>query len=237
MARAKPYCSNGFVGDTRQGGSCNVAEYHIIPQCQGTHTECVGHITNQTITIHHLRHVLIPSTLVTVIPSVLDDVSDGYFPDCYGSDLVITRGALESQLHKQEPDFFQGLIIRTSPNNISKKTRNYLHHLPPFLSLDAIAYITQLGVQHLLVDVPSVDRIIDGGHLHVHRHFWEVAPGVHDIAPEVASQKTITEMVFVPDHIHDGSYLMNLQFPPFVADVAPSRPLLYKISGNPQVSI
>ncbi|MEL6319545.1 MAG: cyclase family protein, partial [Cyanobacteria bacterium J06626_14] len=151
MARAKTYCSDGFVGDTRQGGSCNVAEYHIIPHCQGTHTECVGHITNQPITIHHLRNILIPSTLITVIPSVLDDVSDRYFPDCYGSDFVITRSALESQLQKQKSDFSQGLIIRTLPNDATKKTRNYLHQLPPFLTLDAIAYITQLGVQHLLV--------------------------------------------------------------------------------------
>lgn len=229
MAHAKTYCSDGFVGDTRQGGSCNVAEYHIIPHCQGTHTECVGHITNQPITIHHLRDVLIPATLITVFPRVLDEVSDRYLPDCYGSDFVITRGALEGQLQKRESDFLQGLIIRTFPNDASKRTRNYLNQMPPFLSLDAIEYIVQLGVQHLLVDVPSVDRIMDGGHLHVHRQFWGVAPGSHDVDPETASQKTITEMVFVPDHIRDGNYLMNLQFPSFVADVAPCRPLLYRV--------
>ena len=36
-------------------------------------------------------------------------------------------------------------------------------------------------------------------------------------------------MIFVSDDVKDGEYLLNLQFAPFVADAAPSRPILYKI--------
>ena len=37
-------------------------------------------------------------------------------------------------------------------------------------------------------------------------------------------------MVFIPDEVEDGDYLLNLQIAPFFADVAPSRPILYKIN-------
>ena len=40
----------------------------------------------------------------------------------------------------------------------------------------------------------------------------------------------ITEMVFIPDEVEDGDYLLNLQIAPFFADTSPSRPILYKIN-------
>ena len=40
-----------FIGDTRMGGPCNFETYSITPHCNGTHTECVGHITNERVSI------------------------------------------------------------------------------------------------------------------------------------------------------------------------------------------
>ena len=37
-------------------------------------------------------------------------------------------------------------------------------------------------------------------------------------------------MIFVPNKIIDGKYLLNLQFAPFVSDASPSRPILYQIN-------
>ena len=37
-------------------------------------------------------------------------------------------------------------------------------------------------------------------------------------------------MIFVPNEVKDGRYLLNLQVPAFVSDAAPSRPILYKIN-------
>ena len=34
-------------------------------------------------------------------------------------------------------------------------------------------YIVSLGVQHLLVDTPSVDRLLDDGNLSAHNIFWQ----------------------------------------------------------------
>ena len=53
-ASAKAIEGGGFVGDTRRGGSCNVDEITFIPHCNGTHTECVGHIIDERLSIHQL---------------------------------------------------------------------------------------------------------------------------------------------------------------------------------------
>jgi hypothetical protein len=80
-ASARTYTAEGFIGDTRRGGSCNVEEYRFIPHAQGTHTECVGHIANNKISIHNiLREAFIPSTLITVKPEFAGELSDRYLP-------------------------------------------------------------------------------------------------------------------------------------------------------------
>ena len=38
-----------FIGDTRKGGPCNFETYSFTPHCNGTHTECIGHITDERI--------------------------------------------------------------------------------------------------------------------------------------------------------------------------------------------
>ncbi len=35
-------------------------------------------------------------------------------------------------------------------------------------------------------------------------------------------------MVYVPDHVKDGSYLVQIQIPPFQLDAAPSRVFIFK---------
>lgn len=100
---------------------------------------------------------------------------------------------------------------------------------PAFLSIEAAKYIHSLGVKHLLLDVPSVDRTFDEGKLTAHHIFWNVKQGSHEVDGDNYSLKTITEMIFVPDGITDGRYLLNLQIAPFVSDASPSRPLLFSL--------
>ena len=87
-------------------------------------------------------------------------------------------------------------------------------------------YIVSLGVEHLLIDTPSVDRLLDEGNLSAHNIFWETNEKAFNLNSQ---KKTITEMIFVSDNINDGTYLLNLQIPAFVSDAAPSRPILYKV--------
>jgi hypothetical protein len=40
---------------------------------------------------------------------------------------------------------------------------------------------------------------------------------------------SITELIYVPEEIPDGFYLLNLQVAPVESDAAPSRPVLYSL--------
>jgi arylformamidase len=224
-ATAKPYQDGLFIGDTRKGGPCNFETYSFTPHCNGTHTECIGHITNERIDIlSSLNEEIIPSTLISVTPKSTDE---NYIPSLNTEDLVITKEDLKSQLEHVKSKFLTGLIIRTLPNNKSKKDQDYMKESPCFFSIEAMEYIVSLGVEHLLVDTPSVDRLLDDGHLSAHNIFWETKG--KELNPN-SKNKTITEMIFASENIKDGSYLLNLQIPAFVSDAAPSRPILYKVN-------
>jgi len=230
-ASAKAYEDGEFKGDTRRGGSCNFETYQLTPHCNGTHTECVGHIADERISIHKtLKDVWIPSSLITVEPVLFDKSSDTY-PVTAGSDLVITAKELKKKIGGSSNGFLQGLIIRTLPNDSSKQSRNYEQTSHAYVTNDAMEFIVEMGVTHLLVDLPSVDRSRDQGKLAAHHIFWNVSQGSHQVDPCEHSMRTITEMIYIPDDIADGQYLLNLQIATFVSDAAPSRPLLFKLNS------
>jgi kynurenine formamidase len=229
-AASETLIADSFVGDTCKGGRCNVESYRLIPHCNGTHTECAGHITEERISVPRvLRDCFIPATLITIRPVRASDTSDHYDPPKEDADFLITRNALEEALMEGSPDFLQGLIIRTLPNDASKTSRRYLENPPPFFSLEVMQYISELGVKHLLVDIPSVDHMVDEGKLSAHRIFWNVPPRSRRLTDDVFTDKTITEMIYVPYDISDGLYLANIQIPNFVADAAPSRVFLFPV--------
>ena len=230
---ASKACEIGsFTGDTRRGGGCNFEEYTMIPHCNGTHTECAGHITDERIAVNSiLKDALIPCQLITVKPANARETDDTYRPEKKPEDSIITEKEIQAGLKNGNSDFTMGLVIRTLPNDSTKKSRRYTKKAPPFFSVEAIGYINELGVKHLLVDIPSVDRTYDEGRLTVHHLFWNIEEGKHEMSEENLSYKTITEMVYIPDGIADGEYLLNLQIAPFTSDAAPSRPLLFGITA------
>tara|TARA_B100001758_G_C18401378_1_gene609245 strand:- start:1126 stop:1926 length:801 start_codon:yes stop_codon:yes gene_type:complete len=224
-ATSKAYKDGQFIGDTRKGGPCNFETYSFTPHCNGTHTECIGHITIERVDIlSSLNEEIIASTVISVLPK---KSNEHYIPDLSSADLVITKKDLEAQLKNANSDFLKALIIRTLPNLEKKKKRDYMNNAPAFLSIEAMQYIVGLGVEHLLVDIPSVDRLFDEGHLSSHNIFWETKNKEFSLTTK---HKTITEMIFVPEDVKDGTYLLNLQIPAFVSDAAPSRPILYRIN-------
>jgi len=229
-ATSKAYEKSDFIGDTRRGGGCNFEEYRLIPHCNGTHTECVGHISFERISIHNtLKDSLIASTLITVKPEKAFDTNDKYIPEKNEEDFMITKKILEEKLVDSDKDFLEGLVIRTFSNDHSKISRRYMENQPPFFSIEAMEYIVSLNVKHLLMDIPSVDRTFEEGKLTAHHNFWNVSYESHEIDKENHSMKTITEMIYASNEVDDGKYLMNIQIPNFVADAAPSRIFLYKL--------
>ncbi len=201
-----------FVGSVAQGGSVNYEKLTLTPHGNGTHTECVGHIIDdEKATLHHLitkNHFVCQLISIEPIKS--------------GDDLIIDFATF-SKLWDNTINA-TAVVIRTLPNENSKTTRKYSSTNPPYVSSEICRFLNEKGVEHLIVDLPSVDKEVDGGKLAAHKAFW----GVPD---QIRSLATITELAFVDNTIEDGIYVLNLQTLNIEADAAPSRPVLYKING------
>ena len=229
-ASSKPCEYGPLEGDTRRGGSCNFEQITLIPHCNGTHTECVGHITNERISIRdRLKDVIISAFLITVEPVRADSSSESYGGRSEPADLIIARKSLEPALTDTA---CEALIVRTLPNDDTKLMRQYGGSNPPYFSADAMGLMVASGVKHLLVDLPSIDREDDGGALSNHRVFWNVPPGSFEAGPTTRMNSTVTELIYVPNEIADGRYYLNLQVAPFQSDAAPSRPLLFSVDAG-----
>lgn len=221
-ASAEPITAGSFVGDVRHGGSCNCSVHTLAPHCNGTHTECVGHITQERLSVRDLaiRH-LSAALLISVSPEAAE----------LPGDHIISLGALRSAIGNASLRDYQALVVRTLPNDSSKLARNYdAGPMPPYFSVEAMKHVVEHGIDTLVVDLPSIDRAQDGGKLAAHRVFWGMPAGSTSAATVTRPHATITEMAFIDDSVADGPYLLNLQVPPFVIDAAPSRPILLPLS-------
>lgn len=219
-AAANPYEKGNIIGDTAKGGSCNFETVHFTPQCSGTHTECVGHIVDEDITITDVNvDSFIPAVLLSAEPSIDEE----------SGDRVIDAKMLKTFLDNVSPEFLKAVIIRTIPNNPEKMTKTYKENeIPPYLTEDAVQILLDNGMEHILIDLPSLDRAFDEGKLAAHHLFWEIPAGSHHLVNGEISKRTISELIYVPDDVKDGVYVLNLQIPPFKSDAAPSRPILYE---------
>ncbi|MBK8146834.1 MAG: cyclase family protein [Acidobacteria bacterium] len=93
-------CESGpLVGDTRRGGSCNFEKVTMIPHCNGTHTECVGHVTSERIAvIDCLRDVFSIAALISIAAEPAGDTGEKYVVPIAADDLLITERALRAAL-------------------------------------------------------------------------------------------------------------------------------------------
>ncbi len=221
-----------FVGDTQRGGSCNVRQLSLIPHCNGTHTESVWHIVNESVPVAGLaRPAWFVAELLSVAPVPARDTGESYRPELDHHDTLLTRTALQQAAGDVNWASVSALIVRTLPNSADKKSIAWGHPLhPAFLTIEAMQWIVDLGIEHLLLDLPSVDKMYDEGLLTNHHIFWNVPAGTHALTDPKAAEKTITEMVFVDDDLPDGRYLLNLQFADLNSDAAPARPLLFRLT-------
>ncbi len=210
----EPVRFGDWIGKVSEGSSTNFNNIFFNPHGHGTHTECLGHITREFYSINQcLKQFFFKAELISVEPENIDD------------DFVITKKQIEKSLNGKFPS---AIVIRTLPNLDEKKHRNYSKTNPPYLSEEAAIFIRESGIQHLLIDLPSVDREEDEGKLLAHKAFWNVKD-IANLNDDSRLDSTITEMIFVPNEILDGSYLLNIQIASFENDASPSKPILYKI--------
>ena len=211
-----PVTMGDWIGKVSEGkSSTNFNNIFFNPHAHGTHTECLGHITRDFYSINQcLKQFFFTAELISVEPKAI------------GEDLVITKEQIEETLHCNVST--EAIIIRTLPNSESKKHLNYSNSNPPYLEEAAAIYIREKGIQHLLIDLPSVDKEHDEGKLLAHKAFWNVKD-VNNVNKDARFNCTITEMIYVNDAVKDGSYILNLQFASFENDASPSKPVLYSL--------
>ena len=206
----EPVRADGFIGKVAEGGSVNFTDVYFNPHGHGTHTECLGHITTEAESIdRQLRLEPMPALMPCLVHTI--------DPDSAGGDRVV----LPKNLPEDAP-LPPALVLRTLPNSDDKKVQAWDNTNPPYLHPDFTLELVGRGVNHLLIDLPSVDREVDGGALLSHRAFFGVP-----LSPR--HNATITEFIYVPNTVNDGLYALNLQIAAFDLDASPSRPILFPL--------
>ena len=212
----EPVRTEHFTGSVKEGGTVNFRNISLNPHGNGTHTECLGHITEEVYSINDtLQTFWFEAFLISISP---EKIHHEKYND---EDQVITLQQVQEAFKDYQNE--SAVVIRTLPNEKEKLTHQYSNDNPPYIAAEAMQWIVDhTQVKHLLIDLPSVDREIDEGVLACHHIFWNVPQN-----PDY--EKTITELVYVPNEIEDGRYFLNLQITSIVNDASPSKPVLYKI--------
>lgn len=233
-AVSQPFSVPGFPGSVAHGASCNCDSITLIPHCNGTHTECAGHLTREPVHAHRIvPRGLLPALLLSATPVRSGQTRESSDPAPHPDDLLVTRNALEGGWPAQLPFAPSALLIRTLPNVIAKRTRDYSETTAPYLTREAARYLVERGIEHLVVDLPSIDRTHDQGRLAAHRIFFGLPPGESALAAATRSRCTVTELAYVADEAADGPYFLQLQVPAINGDAVPSRPLLFRLDASP----
>lgn len=207
--RISPVKMEGFVGSTKLGGSVNFMNFQCNPHGNGTHTECLGHIAKEDYFVNEcIKEYFYLAEVISVYPTLLEN-----------GDKIIDAKHIESMVSHQGTA--RGIVIRTLPNDEEKKARQYTETNPPYITTEAMQLILDYGFDHLMIDTPSVDREKDEGKLACHHIFW-------NYPNHRQTHRSITELIYVPDAVKDGLYLLQNQIVNIRMDAVPSRPLLYK---------
>lgn len=214
----EPVKAGDFIGDVRQGGAVNFKNIQLNPHGNGTHTECVGHISPNGETIQQcLQQFFFLANLISVYPQKLAN-----------GDRVITKAGLADALEALQRITTvdaQALVIRSLPNDDLKLRTNYSGANPPYILPEAMQFIVNQGMEHLLVDLPSVDREEDGGKLSAHKIFWHYPDNIR-------MRSTITELIYIPNQVPDGQYLLNIMVTSLELDASPSKIVLYQLTND-----
>lgn len=217
--RFEPVNENGFNGSVAAGGSVNFRNIYFNPHGHGTHTECLGHITEKVFSVNEtFKEFFCYCKVVSLTPETFYNRPEGK------EDRIIRKTQVADAL--KGVHHLEALVIRTLPNEKADKFyKCYSNTNPPYFEQEVVEILNDLGVKHFLVDLPSVDRESDEGKLAFHHRYWGVPEN-----PDYS--RTITELIYVDELISDGTYILELQLAPFENDASPSRPVLYQIERS-----
>lgn len=204
----EPFRIGSFVGSIKEGGAANCMVVTVAPHGSGTHTECIGHIAKGDYSISN--------TLTT-------SFFLGYYSkvgiNSVDEDSVISHSEMKAIL-SELPKGTSALALNVYGNfNADNSGSN-----PAYFLAETMELIVKYGIEHLIVNIPSVDKEEDGGILAAHHTFWNYK---RSGSPRFGA--TITELATFPEDLEAGSYIVEIQIAPIHSDASPSRIFLYPI--------
>lgn len=203
-----PFESGDFIGSTLQGGPVNCAILHLAPHGNGTHTESIWHISTEKYPIFNVfERWFFTAQLCTIEPIMIAD------------SMMITKLAIMLALGNARPE---AILIRTQK---STEQKMWSGMDAPAFEPAGLAWLAEIGIRHLLTDLPSVDPEEDEGKLAAHHAFWDYPDN-----PRI--QATITEMIAIPEDVNDGLYLLQFGIAPLMSDASPSMITLYPLKAS-----
>jgi hypothetical protein len=239
--RCEPLVAGTFSGRVAAGASCNCSTLHFTPHCDGTHTECAGHLTLEPLHVRDcLPAGLLPALLLALAPEVVAPggapSGESTRPAAQPGDRLLTRAALAAAW--PTPLQALGAALPLAPRALVLRTRavpapTATGAIAAYLSLPAAQWLVERGIEHLVLDLPSADRAEDQGELAAHRVFFGLPPGSSALAEVRRAHCTITELARVPATLAEGFGLLELQAPALAGDALPSRPLWHALLGGP----
>ncbi|HET7810870.1 MAG TPA: cyclase family protein [Steroidobacteraceae bacterium] len=233
---SQPFAIGSFSGSVAGGASCNCSTLTLTPHCQATHTESVAHLTREAGDAWRVvPRGLLPAVVVSVVPESARESSETSEPEPFATDLLISKRRLRAAWPMGRPSMNSmpepvAAIIRTLPNDPAKRSRDYTDLVPPYLTREAVEWLVEKRIEHLVLDVPSLDRTHDDGHLVGHRIFFGLPRGSSARGDASRTRATITELAFVPDEVHDGPCILALSVPAIGGDAVPSQPIVYPLA-------
>ncbi len=223
-----PFTAGEFVASVAAGGSVNCGVWSMTVHSAGTHTETALHVVEHGApTIDRMDfEPLIDTVVINVSPAPLSTVDESYPGQSSDDDLVVSAAALSRALGDLRPPARGALMVLTGTIR-SERDAHFGERVPPYFTTEAMRWIARVvRPRHLLVDLPSVDRLWDGGLVANHKEFWGVS-GDGVAHPE----RTITEFVRAVPGVVTGCGKLQLSVSSWRSDAAPSRVILHWPTG------
>lgn len=149
----EPVMTDRFTGSVEKGGAVNFRNIKLNPHGHGTHTETVGHIDSEIISINKTLNIFFfRARLITVLPKPFFGKEETFVKQ---GDYIISKSEIEEAIGNNT---CEALVIRSAPNTSEKLSKNYANTNPAYFEPEALTFIRESGIKHVLTDLPSVDR-------------------------------------------------------------------------------
>ncbi|MCP4499207.1 MAG: cyclase family protein [Deltaproteobacteria bacterium] len=237
-ATAKAVELGEFVGDTQRGGSVNCMTLVLHPHGDGTHIESAAHVEAEAPLLDAIHTPQLCLAAVLLLSATrFSDTDETYIEYANDDDWVLTRAALDAA--------WRELQERDGPLNPQAIILGRLDDGDnAYLTNEAMQFLRERSLTHLLVEEKSIDRLDDGGLLANHRVWFDLAPRGEKQADLSQNRKTLSEMIRSPlsfvermNPVQRGRFcLLSLPIPPWRTDAAPIVPSLFSLSLDSQKS-